>query len=433
MKALPEVISRVLKRGSILASFVWVCAPALASGAADTASIDSKAHALIMSTLNRVANHQIHALGDGPLSPESTASEIRKIREPRGIVWAYPWGVTLYGLLRSTDVTHDTKIRDFVLEHNRLIGRDYSSLAERRAKLGMSDMSPLGSQIDGLLKLGTLDNCGSMGAAILEGMLRDPGSATDEEGRVVARVADWIVRRQDRLPNGVLWRSDSNGEVGSEKPGTIWLDDLYMACPFLVRWSQYRADRRFLDDAAAQIIGMAALLQDTDGVWFHGYYVPAKKHSPFKWGRANGWAVVAEVEVLSALPENSPSRPQLLSILRRHLAGLQRLQSPTGFWHQVLDHQELWEETSCTAMFAYGFARAANRGWIEPQGKQVALRAFEAVESRISPEGLVEGSCEGTSIGLDLGYYAKRRQLEDGPHGRGAVLLAGTELLSPIR
>ena len=143
--------------------------------------------------------------------------------------------------------------------------------------------------------------------------------------------------------------------------------------------------------------------------------------------------MVAEVEVLSALPENSPLRPQLLSILRRHLAGLQRLQSPTGFWHQVLDHQELWEETSCTAMFAYGFARAANRGWIEPQGKQVALRAFEAVASRISPEGLVEGSCEGTSIGLDLGYYATRRRLEDGPHGRGAVLLAGTELLSPIR
>ena len=433
MKALPEVFSRVFKRGSILASFVWVCAPALASGAADTTLIDSTAHASIMDTLNRVANHQVHALGDGRLSPASTASERGKIREPRGIVWTYPWGVILYGLLRSTDVTHDTRIRDFVLEHNRLIGRDYSSLAESRAKLGMSDTSPLGSQIDGLLKLGTLDNCGSMGAAILEGMLRDPGSATPEEGRVVARVADWIVRRQDRLPNGVLWRSDSNGEVGSEKPGTIWLDDLYMACPFLVRWSQYRADRRFLDDAAAQIIGMAALLQDTDGVWFHGYYVPAKKHSPFKWGRANGWAVVAEVEVLSALPENSPSRPQLLSILRRHLAGLQRLQSPTGFWHQVLDHQELWEETSCTAMFAYGFARAANRGWIEPQGKQVALRAFEAVESRISPEGLVEGSCEGTSIGLDLGYYAKRRQLEDGPHGRGAVLLAGTELLSPIR
>ena len=206
-----------------------------------------------------------------------------------------------------------------------------------------------------------------------------------------------------------------------------------MACPFLVRWSQYTGDGSYLDDAARQIIAMAALLQDTDGVWFHSYFVNEKKHSPFKWGRANGWGVVATVEVLSAMPENHPARAQLLDILRRQLEGVERLQSPPGLWHQVLDHDELWEETSCTAMFAYGFARAVNRGWIGPSNMKVARRAFAGLQTRITADGEVNGTCEGTNIGLELAYYADRKRPDDDLHGRGVVLLAGAEILAAAK
>ena len=203
-----------------------------------------------------------------------------------------------------------------------------------------------------------------------------------------------------------------------------------MACPFLVRWARYTGDSRYLDDAARQIIQMAARLQDTDGVWYHAYFVNDHRRSPIKWGRANGWGVVATVEVLSALPEDHPARAQLLDILRRHLAGLRPLQDASGMWHQVLDHPEIWEETSCTAMFAYGYARAVNRGWIDSSNLAVARKAFAGLEAHVTPEGAVNGTCEGTNIGMDLSFYANRKRPDDDLHGRGVVLLAGSEILA---
>ena len=135
------------------------------------------------------------------------------------------------------------------------------------------------------------------------------------------------------------------------------------------------------------------------------------------------------METLSALPENDPLRPPLLDILRRQIEGLKKVQAPDGMWRQVLDQPSLWEETSCTAMFSYGIARAVNRGWIEATNLVVARRAFAGIANRVTPEGVINGTCVGTGIGRTLDFYLKRPQPVDDYHGRGVVLLAGTELL----
>ena len=36
---------------------------------------------------------------------------------------------------------------------------------------------------------------------------------------------------------------------------TMWADDLYMSVPFLVRYSQFTGDQKYLDDAANQFFG----------------------------------------------------------------------------------------------------------------------------------------------------------------------------------
>src|SRR6185369_14813789 len=116
-------------------------------------------------------------------------------------------------------------------------------------------------------------------------------------------------------------------------------------------------------------------------------------------------------------------------ILRRQIAGVEKLQAPSGMWRQVLDHPELWEETSCTAMFAYSIARAVNLGWLPAEHLAVARRAFAGIAQNVTSEGVVKGTCAGTNIGKDLDYYAKRERPDDDLHGRGVVLLAGTEIL----
>lgn len=397
--------------------------------AAATAAAPATDDAAILDVVKRVARHQLRPLADGDY-PAIDGEEVLKVADaakmPEGITWAYPWGVTLYGALRSTDATGDKEVERFVLEHNKIAARDYAWLEKVREKAGPEKEETVAfikkSKVRGLVNLGHLDSCGAMGNQMLEGILRHRDQETDVEKAAVARIADWIINKQARLPDGTLWRPKS-------MEGTVWIDDLYMAGPFLVRWSKYTGERQYLDDAAKQIINMAARLRDTDGVWYHAYFEPKKQRSPFKWGRANGWAMVATVEVLSEMPNDHPDRAKLLEILFAQIAGVEKLQAPSGMWRQVLDHPELWEETSCTAMFAYSIARAVNRGWIDKSHLAVARRAFGGISQMVTPEGVVKGTCAGTNIGMDLKYYADRQRPDDDLHGRGVVLLAGTEIL----
>lgn len=386
--------------------------------------------------LDVVSRRQIHALKDGDYAPAASPEAALAARRPEGLMWSYQWGVVLYGAQRAAEVASDQTVLNFVLEHNRAVARYYVWLDAMGGKFGQSpawtafvhDNNQV--KLQHLLELGDLDRTGSMGSQILEGIMRRPGEVIPEQKAVVTRVADWITNRQERLPDGTFWRPDFPGGDNVWRQSAMWADDLYMSCPFLVRWAKFTGDDKHLDDAARQVINMASRLQDTDGLWFHAWFENEQKRSPFKWGRANGWAMVSTVEVLSALPENHPARPELLDILRRHIDGVKAVQPASGVWRQVLDHPELWEETSCSAMFAYSIARAVNRGWIDRSNLAVARQAFAGVAAHVTPEGVVKGTCQGTNIGRTLEYYANRRRPDDDMHSRGVVLLAGTEILA---
>ena len=398
-----------------------------ASTAPQAAQLDSGniTDAEIRDVVARVAKHQIHPLADGDYPATTNLDEMLAAKAPEGIEWDYPWGVALYGMLRATDLTGDKDADQFVVEHNLICARYYHWLAGLENQFGKSS-ALTGLERRGklhlLMSLGSLDSCGAMGNQLLESMMQNPGQVTPEEKAVVARIADWVGNKQDRLPDGTLWRFKSMG-------GTVWPDDLYMGGVFLVRYGIYTGGPKYIDDAASNIIHQAALEQDSDGLWFHGYFLNRKEHAPFKWGRGNGWVTVTLVETLSAMPENDPLRPQLLDILRKQIDGLKKVQAPDGMWRQVLDKPELWDETSCTAMFAYGIARAVNRGWIDATNMAVARSAFAAIVKNVTPDGAVNGTCQGTNIGSTLDFYINRQRPPDDPHGRGPVMLAGTEIL----
>jgi len=411
--------------------------PAPSAPAKDISGKDASS---IRAVLALITKHQIEKTGplaDGDYTPVSTVEALEAARAPKGIAWSYPWGVILYGMTRASDFLDDKSGLDFVIEHNHIVARYYAWITAASQKIG-ADTPAWQSFRNGrnnlkvrpLFTLGNLDSCGSMGNQTLASMLRAPDRVIPEQKAVVERIADWIVNRQARLPDGTFWRPKSMDTAKKWPAGTLWMDDLYMGCPFLVRWAQYTNDSKHLTDAASQIINMAALTQDTDGLWFHAYSQPQKEHSPVKWGRANGWAMVATVEVLSAMPEDHPLRAKLLDVLRRHIEGVKKVQAPSGLWRQVLNDETLWEETSCSAMFAYSIARAVNRGWIPKENMDVARKAFVGIATQVSPEGAVANTCIGTNIGMDVDFYRNRPHPADDPHGPGVVLLAGAEILA---
>jgi len=401
---------------------IFLAALAMLAGVA-TAQAQDISNAQIRDVVTRVAHHQLVPLNDGDYAPVSSLELAKAARPPSGIAWFYPHGVMLYGMDRSTDITHDREVDQFVTKHNQVAARYYHWLAGIQKQFGDGAKDFLHTtSIHQLMELGSLDSCGAMGNALLDSMMRHPDQVTAEEREVLARIADWVANKQGRMPDGTLWRP--------ERDNTVWPDDLYMGGVFLVRYGLYTHDMHYVDDAARNIIHQAALEQDSDGLWFHGYFSSIRSHAPFKWARGNGWVTVTLAETLSAMPDNDPLRPQLLAILKKQVDGLRPLQAPSGMWRQVLDKPELWEETSSTAMFAYGIARAVNRGWLPASDMGIARHAFAGVAKNVTPEGEVRNTCAGTNIGTTLDFYINRPRPQDDPHGHGPVLLAGTEILA---
>ena len=97
-------------------------------------------------------------------------------------------------------------------------------------------------------------------------------------------------------------------------------------------------------------------------------------------------------------------------------------------WHQVLDHPESYEESSCTAMFVLGMARGVQNGWLADDFRTMAIRGWQALEKKIDEDGTVHGICRGTGIGYDLDFYFNRDTFDHDPRGLGAVMTAGLEV-----
>jgi rhamnogalacturonyl hydrolase YesR len=351
---------------------------------------------------------------------------VKNSKPPKALYWSYPTGVCLLGMQRVYDVTHDENILKFIERNNNISADQYAYLRWQKEKFGTVYDT---EGFEKLWRLSMLDDCGAMGAAILETNLRHNVQFTQNLNELVEIMGNYVTNVQYRLDDGTFWRPDSPDGL------TFWADDLYMSLPFLIRWAEYKRNPALLDDAANQIISYALKLQDKDGVWYHAYFVDKKEHSCCKWGRGNGWVTVAEAEVLSVLPPDHPKFKAVLDIYKKHIDGLIRLQSADGLWNQVLDHPELsWgTETSCSAQFTYAIARGINRGWLDrAQYTPVVKRALASLSdtSRISVNGKLLKVGSSTSIGQDINYY-NERPVEDEKeysHGSGLMLFALSEM-----
>lgn len=265
-----------------------------------------------------------------------------------------------------------------------------------------------------------LDDCGAMGGAVIEIYRR----YSQEQYRVyIDQTAEHVLTKQDRLDDGTLVRTFPH-------KWTLWADDLYMGLSFLARMGELTGDRRYFDNATQQVINFHKYLFDeTKGLMHHCWYSDVQRPGVAFWGRANGWAMVAQVDLLDRLPSDHPQRNTLLALLQRHILGIAQYQSGEGLWHQLLDKVDSYLESSCTAMFTYTIARAVNKGYIEPRYASIAQRGWEGVMSKIRPDGQVEGVCAGTGVNDDLVFYYRRPTPLNDAHGIGAVLLAGAEVL----
>ncbi len=246
----------------------------------------------------------------------------------------------------------------------------------------------------------------------------------EEYKKYIDKAAEHILTKQDRLEDGTLARS-------FPYKCTIWADDLYMGLSFISRMGELTGDLKYFDFAAEQVINFHKyLFDDNKDLMYHCWYSDLKKNGVAFWGRANGWALLAQIDLLERIPENHPQRDTLIQLFNQHVIGISRFQGSEGLWHQLLDKPDSYLETSCSAMFIYAIARAVHKGFLDKRYYTIALRGWEGLMSKIRSDGQIEGVCTGTPIGDDLTFYYHRPAPLNDIHGIGTVLLAGTEILS---
>jgi len=333
--------------------------------------------------------------------------------------WDYPMGVVLAAMFEAADVTGDPRFQQYALRNFDFIFDHLDFFREQARQFGAQ---PYGFRR--LLEMHELDDCGAIGAALIKAHTRKP----DPRYRAAIDLsADFISHKMMRMPDGTLARP-------RPQPVSLWADDLYMSVPFLAQMGKLTGDRSYFDDAARQLIQSSARLQDpATGLYRHSWYENAAYHPKFYWGRGSGWALMANAELLSVLPENHRDRARLLEIFGRAVQGLVEAQSGDGMWHQLLDKTDSYLETSATAMFTFAIARGVNRGWLAPVFAPVAQAGWQALSTRIHPDGQIEGICVSTTAAYDAVYYYNRPTDLAAMQGYGPVLMAGAEVIRMLR
>ncbi|MBF4471417.1 glycoside hydrolase family 105 protein [Flavobacterium sp. HJJ] len=326
---------------------------------------------------------------------------------------SYEWGVTYAGMLLTAQVTSDKNYEDYVNKRLKLIADLYANTDEKNIE---------GSPIHSVIKPHALDDAGALCAAFIKA--KNMGLASNIDP-VINNLITFISQKQQRLSDGTLARN-------RPQMNTLWLDDMFMSVPALAQMGGYAGDVKYFDDAVKQVTQFSQRMFNTEkGLYMHGWVESMQVHPQFHWARANGWAVMTMVELLETLPKNHPGYPKVLAQLQAHIAGLQKYQDGTGFWHQLIDRNDTYLETSATAIYAYSIARAINRGYVDKMTyAPTVLLAWNAVASKVNDKGQVEGTCVGTGMGFDPAFYYYRPINTFAAHGYGPVLLAGAEVIT---
>jgi unsaturated rhamnogalacturonyl hydrolase len=334
--------------------------------------------------------------------------------------WTYTNGVTMSAFDYLAETTGDSSYRDFNV-------RFFDFVADRLPYF-RKNAALYGREASGwrpIIYMGALDDCGSIGSALIKTYRFHPDA---RYRALIDTVAEYISHRQFRLKDGSLARH-------RPQPESQWADDLYMSVPFLANMGKLTGDSKYMNDASKQVLRFVdRLFIKEKGLFDHGWNSNSADYDPrFYWGRGNGWVLMAMAELLPLLPPGHKDREPLLHLYRSMVRSVAELQDGTGFWHNMLDKSETKLESSCTAMFVYAIAKGINEGWISHVYGPVAQTGWNALATRILANGQVDGVCEGTTYAHDNVYYYHRGQGAFSTHGYGPALYAGAEMIKLLK
>ena len=121
-----------------------------------------------------------------------------------------------------------------------------------------------------------------------------------------------------------------------------------------------KGDANHLHYAGQQLWNIASYLYSGDTLLHHGYSYYTGHVSCCQWARGNGWAVLAFTEFLSCAQDlgvEDEGVQEIRHLYNHHMRQLLLTQSDSsGLWHNILNKNQTFLETSSSAMFLTGIS-----------------------------------------------------------------------------
>jgi rhamnogalacturonyl hydrolase YesR len=220
------------------------------------------------------------------------------------------------------------------------------------------------------------------------------------------------LRNYPRNSDGSFW----HGEWAKHQ---LWVDGVFMAEMFLVRYGADVGDREYaFGEVTRQMTLALKHCQKPNGLLLHGWDESksaswADKNTGLAhevWSEGLGWYAVLIADVFDYLPKDNPHREALMGALRNLCRGLKGVQDPkTGMWCQVVDKPGApgnWNETSGTGMYLYLIRKSIDKGYIDrAEYLPVAEKAYAGIitKATVNAGGQVDiRDC--SSIGIQDSY-----------------------------
>lgn len=351
------------------------------------------------------------------------ASMLDFVKKPK---WSYTNGLVLSACIRVYESTNNQKYYDYI----------YAYADEMIDSTGTIETYKLSNQNLDMIKSGDV-------------LLYLYPKTNEERFLKAMQTLESQMESQPKTSDGGYWHKQIY-------PYQMWLDGLYMAEPFHIKYAQdYIKDPVKVQKIYDTMVHQFDLIQkhslDTKtGLLYHGWDESRVQEwadkttgtSPHFWSRAMGWYGMAMVDVLDFIPENHPGRERIITYLNQFAEAVTKVQHESGLWYQVLDQGDRegnYLEASGSAMFSYAFAKGARKGYLPEKYLEISKKAYAGIINNlitVEDNGLVNLNqvCGVAGLGGNpyrdgsYNYYVNEIVRANDPKGTGPFILASLEL-----
>lgn len=355
--------------------------------------------------------------------PDAPIWNIESIRQGKKPHWNYIDGCMITALMKIADITGEKRYLDFAESFiDYYVSDDGSILGYDKAKYNLDDIN------EGRVLFDLYEKTGK------------------EKYRLAIEKQKEHLDEQPRTSTGNFWHK-------LIYPNQIWLDGVYMAQVFSVKYAKYFGGGDY-SDPLMQIKNVRKYMFDeTVGLYYHGLDCSKQAFwsdsvtglSKNFWLRSIGWFAVAMADIIEIADKET--KEEISVILAELMAGISKYRDPdSGMYYQVVNMPSAegnYLETSGSSMIAYAMMKGARLGALDQSYSDMGKATFDGICDKylgFDDEGKLNlgGICLVAGLGPENNrrrdgsyeYYISEPIVENDAKGVAPFILCYTEILN---